>query len=37
MEPKGLLLCSQECVSGLYPKWDESSLHVPTLFLVDQF
>jgi hypothetical protein len=33
MEPESSLLCSQEPVTGPYPKADESSPHIPTLFL----
>jgi hypothetical protein len=33
MELKHSLLCSQEPTNGLYPKTDESSPQVPTLFL----
>jgi hypothetical protein len=33
----GLLLCSQEPTSGPNPETDESSLHLPTLFLESHF
>jgi len=32
MEPEGSLLYSQEPATGLYPKPDEYSPHLPTLF-----
>jgi len=31
MEPEGLLPCSQEPTTGLYPQPDASSLHPSTL------
>jgi hypothetical protein len=33
MEPVGLILCSQEPATVLYPEQDESSSHVLTLFV----
>jgi len=33
MEPEGPLLCSQELASGPCPEPDESSPHLPILFL----
>jgi len=32
MKPEGSLPCSQEFANGLYPKPDESSLQLRTLF-----
>jgi hypothetical protein len=37
MELEGSLLCSQELATGPHPEPDESSPHVPTLFLTDSF
>jgi hypothetical protein len=33
MEPEGSLPCLQELTTGSYPKPDESSPELPTLFL----
>jgi hypothetical protein len=37
MEPEDSLLCSQETATGPYPKSNESSPHLPTLYPYDPF